>query len=137
MPNWKKLIVSGSDASLNSLNVTTNVTAQSFTGSFSGSVSAPGSTTQVVYNNNGVLAADSGLVYTGGSVGIGTVSPGYKLDVNGSSAFRNDMYLFSTSTYWYNGSSYFQATNLSNVGILKMTDNSSPIALQPNGGNCI
>jgi hypothetical protein len=120
---------------LNSLNVTTNVTAQSFTGSFSGSVSAPGSTTQVVYNNNGVLAADSGLVYTGGSVGIGTVSPGYKLDVNGSSAFRNDMYLFSTSTYWYNGSSYFQATNLSNVGILKMTDNSSPIALQPNGGN--
>ena len=27
MPNWKKLIVSGSDATLNSLNVTTNVTA--------------------------------------------------------------------------------------------------------------
>ena len=26
MPNWKKLIVSGSDASLNSLNVTNNVT---------------------------------------------------------------------------------------------------------------
>ena len=29
MPNWKKVIVSGSDASLNSLNVTTSVTASS------------------------------------------------------------------------------------------------------------
>ena len=62
MLNWKKLIVSGSDASLNSLNVTNNVTAQSFTGSFSGSFTAPGSTTQVVYNNGGVLAANSGFV---------------------------------------------------------------------------
>lgn len=39
MPNWKKLIVSGSDAALNSLNVTTNVIASSFTGSFSGTSS--------------------------------------------------------------------------------------------------
>ena len=39
MPNWKKLIVSGSDASLNSLNVTNNVTAQSFTGSLFGTAS--------------------------------------------------------------------------------------------------
>jgi hypothetical protein len=29
MPNWKKVVVSGSDASLNSLNVTTSVTASS------------------------------------------------------------------------------------------------------------
>jgi len=33
MPNWKKLVVSGSDASLNSLSVTTSVTASSLTGS--------------------------------------------------------------------------------------------------------
>lgn len=39
MPNWKKLIVSGSDASLNSLNVATNVNAQSFTGSLYGTSS--------------------------------------------------------------------------------------------------
>ena len=39
MPNWRKLIVSGSDASLNSLNVTQNVTAQSFTGSLFGTAS--------------------------------------------------------------------------------------------------
>jgi hypothetical protein len=81
MPNWKKLIVSGSDASLNSLNVTNNVTAQSFTGSFSGSFTAPGATTQVVYNNGGVLAANSGFVYSGSNVGIGTTNPSYKLNV--------------------------------------------------------
>jgi len=88
MPNWKKLIVSGSDASLNSLNVTTNVTAQSFTGSFSGSFTAPGATTQVVFNSGGTLAADSGLVYSGSRVGIGATSPTYKLHV--SSSNNND-----------------------------------------------
>ena len=36
MPNWKKLITSGSDATLNSLNVSTAVTASSYTGSFVG-----------------------------------------------------------------------------------------------------
>ena len=36
MPNWKKLIVSGSDASLNSLNVNNAITAASFTGDGSG-----------------------------------------------------------------------------------------------------
>ena len=86
MPNWKKLIVSGSDASLNSLNVTNNVTAQSFTGSFSGSFTAPGATTQVVYNNGGVLAANSGFVYSGSNVGIGISSPTEKLHIVSSAA---------------------------------------------------
>jgi hypothetical protein len=36
MPNWKKIIISGSNAELNSLNVTTNITASFFTGSFVG-----------------------------------------------------------------------------------------------------
>jgi hypothetical protein len=54
---------------------TGGVVASSFTGSFSGSVSAPGSTTQIVYNSGGALAADSGLVYSGSNVGIGTTSP--------------------------------------------------------------
>ena len=39
MPNWKKVIVSGSDASLNSLAVSSNITAQSFTGSLQGTSS--------------------------------------------------------------------------------------------------
>jgi hypothetical protein len=84
MPNWKKLIVSGSDASLNSLNVTNNVTAQSFTGSFSGSFTAPGATTQIVYNNGGVLSADSGFVYSGSRVGIGTATPANNLHIFGT-----------------------------------------------------
>ena len=81
MPNWKKLIVSGSDAALNSLTVTTSVTATSFTGSFSGSFTAPGSTTQVLYNSGGVVSAASGLVYSGSNVGIGTTSPDGKLHI--------------------------------------------------------
>jgi hypothetical protein len=43
MPSWKKLLVSGSDATLNSLQVTTNVTAAAFSGSFSGSFEGDGS----------------------------------------------------------------------------------------------
>jgi hypothetical protein len=43
MPNWKKLIVSGSDAALSSLTVTNEVTASSYTGSFTGSFSGDGS----------------------------------------------------------------------------------------------
>lgn len=39
MPSWKKVILSGSDAALNSLDVTTNVTATSFTGSLLGTAS--------------------------------------------------------------------------------------------------
>lgn len=85
MPNWRKLIVSGSDASLNSLNVTNNVTAQSFTGSFSGSFTAPGATTQVVYNSGGVLAASSNFVFSGSNVGIGTATPTQLLDIQPSS----------------------------------------------------
>lgn len=38
MPNWKKLVVSGSDASLNSLNVATSVTASVVSSSFTGSL---------------------------------------------------------------------------------------------------
>ena len=34
MPNWKKVIISGSDAALNSLNVTTSVTASVYSGSY-------------------------------------------------------------------------------------------------------
>jgi hypothetical protein len=89
-----------------------------------------------VSQDNSVTYRDVMTMLANGNVLIGTTTDaGYKLDVNGSSAFRNDMYVFNTSTYWYNGTSYFQATNSSDVGILKMTNNTSPIALQPNGGN--
>jgi hypothetical protein len=73
------------------LEVGGNVKATSFTGSFSGSVSAPGSTTQIVYNSGGALAADSGLVYSGSAVGIGTATPAYKLDINGTGRFASSL----------------------------------------------
>ena len=44
MPNWKKIITSGSDATLNSLFVTTAVTASRFSGSFTGSLLGTAST---------------------------------------------------------------------------------------------
>jgi hypothetical protein len=103
MPNWKKLIVSGSDASLNSLNVTNNVTAQSFTGSFSGSFTAPGATTQVVYNNGGVLSADSGFVYSGSNVGIGTSSPTFKFNLEDTGATYVAQFKGGNSTYIISG----------------------------------
>jgi hypothetical protein len=51
----------------------------------SGSVAAPGATTQVVFNNGGVLGANSGFVYSGSNVGIGTTTPSASLHISGSS----------------------------------------------------
>ena len=56
------LIVSGS------VRVSGSVTAQSFTGSFSGSLSAPGSNTQVIYNSGGNFAAEARGPRGGGHV---------------------------------------------------------------------
>lgn len=74
MPNWKKVIVSGSDASLNSLNVTNGLTV---TGSsnLSGSLTVNGSTTIT------------------GSLGVGTTGSA----VVGRIDAANDVVAFSTS----------------------------------------
>lgn len=43
MPSWRKLVVSGSDASLNSLNVSNFISGSSFSGNFTGSFKGDGS----------------------------------------------------------------------------------------------
>ena len=65
MPNWKKIIVSGSDASLNSLVVTNGVT-------ITGSLNVSGSTTQV--GNNTLLGNTllTGSITISGSFGPGS-----------------------------------------------------------------
>ena len=47
------------------------------TGSFSGSVTAPGSSSQVIFNNANVLSADAGFTYSGSKLSLG------QLNVNG------------------------------------------------------
>ena len=101
MPNWKKVIVSGSDASLNSLNVTAGVTG-SFTGSLTGTATSASFASTASYvnplNQNVLITGSltvsssnanqfqvgSNLLYVGnnGNVGIGTTSPAYKLNVS-------------------------------------------------------
>ena len=55
----------------NTLQVVGGVTATSFTGSFSGSIRAPGSNTQLIFNNAGVLAGTSNITYANNNLSIG------------------------------------------------------------------
>jgi len=78
MPNWKKVIVSGSNASLTSLSVTNNVTAQSFTGSLQGTSSY---SLQSLSASFAAFAASASFATTasyalngGGGSGVGTGS---------------------------------------------------------------
>ena len=59
MPNWKKLIVSGSDATLNSLNVNTNVLADSI------------SANTITANTFNSRIVSSSIIFTSGSNIIG------------------------------------------------------------------
>lgn len=73
MPNWKKVIVSGSDAALNSLNVTSllSVTGSSnLTGSLniSGSASILGNTGTTTFYTNADTLIFTGSVYLSGSI---------------------------------------------------------------------
>lgn len=57
-----------------------------------------GSDNQVQYNNNGVMAGASGFVWDGTNVGIGTTTPGYKLEVDGTQRVSGNFYLYNTVT---------------------------------------
>lgn len=66
MPNWKKVIVSGSTASLTKLNVATSVTASSYTGSFVGDGS------QLTGIQATVSEVTGSLIVSGSNTTIGT-----------------------------------------------------------------
>jgi hypothetical protein len=83
MPNWKKVIVSGSDASLNSLNVTTYISASSFNGSHTGSLLGTAS-----YAINALTASyvanASSFPYTGSAIITGSLGVTGSVSITGS-----------------------------------------------------
>jgi hypothetical protein len=91
MPNWKKLITSGSDASLSSLTTSGNVSGSSVsTGSF-GIVQSTGLTANetVIVGSDGksLISTDLFTVDTANDrLGIGTTSPEVKLHIDGDAA---------------------------------------------------
>jgi hypothetical protein len=70
MPSWKKVIVSGSDASLNSINVATNVVAQSFTGSLFGTASFAVSSSHAIFADSSSQATSASFATTASYAGF-------------------------------------------------------------------
>jgi hypothetical protein len=74
MPNWKKIIVSGSDAALNSLNVATNVVAQSFTGSLFGTASYAANANFLDGRDSSVFATTASNQFNGNQTITGSLT---------------------------------------------------------------
>lgn len=86
------------------------------TGSFSGSIVAPGSTTQVLYNNSGVISANSGFVYNSGNVGIGISSPLSKLQISSGDNAATQLIIGEGASYGA-PSIRFQPTSTNYMGL--------------------
>lgn len=71
MPNWKLVITSGSNASLNSLSVNTYVSASSFNGSFTGSLQ--GTASQSISSSYALTASYALFAANGGGGGISAI----------------------------------------------------------------
>jgi predicted acyltransferase (DUF342 family) len=80
MPNWRKLVVSGSDATLNSLIVNNNITASSVTSSFTGSLEG----TSSFALDAGLLDGTSSATFatTGSNTFIGNQTISGSLDID-------------------------------------------------------
>jgi hypothetical protein len=131
MPSWKKVIISGSNAALNSLTVTNGITGSLFgTASFASTASFLDSTTNAFIqngnsfgttallgtNDNQSLALETSgstrmFISSSGDVGIGTTSPTTKLHVTGITQIVE-----SGNTAFYGGS-YVRVFNDQNFNI--------------------
>jgi hypothetical protein len=162
MPNWKKLITSGSDASLRSLFVTNAVTASIFSGSFTGSlfgtaswannvVSASfastasnvlgGAATYIPLWNSATTLSSSVMYQSSSNIGIGTTSPQVRFSVQGSQ--NNTITPANAVSKFVGGDAGVFIGNLAgtpNYGAwlqaMRESDGLAfPLHLQPNGGN--
>jgi hypothetical protein len=110
MPSWKKVILSGSDASLNSLSVATNVTATSFTGSLLGTASFASTASFVtgsnVYGPHGANSILSASYAISSSLSAETV-----LVKSGDATFDFDGYLTFFSSTQTAGQTLFKDTS--------------------------
>ena len=97
MPNWKKVIVSGSDASLNSLNVTVGVTG-SFTGSLTGTASYAIQALTASYTSTASLANGTVNV-TQATIGISGAPALYTTNKAVVSTGTTTVHSFSSGSY--------------------------------------
>ena len=99
MPNWKKLIVSGSDASLNSLNVTNAVTASAFR-----ATNGAGTPT-LTSANNIILSASNAVIIKDAALRFGSFTnteTGSLTPAEGDVIFNSDrgkLLLYTGSTW--------------------------------------
>ena len=100
MPSWKKVIVSGSDATLNSLYAPSITGSLQGTASYAASASYVNPLVQNVFITGSLIVSASGtindlqvgtnklFVSASGNVGIGTTTPTEKLHVSGNGYFN-------------------------------------------------
>jgi hypothetical protein len=92
MPSWRKVIVSGSDATLNSVTTpigTINSMTSSFAMTASSTTAVAGTTNYVSKFTSGTTIGNSQIFDNGTNLGIGTTSPGNKLTIQGNISLRN------------------------------------------------
>lgn len=117
MPSWKKVIVSGSDASLNSLNVATNVVAQSFTGSLLGTSSYAANADFLDGKDSTVFATTGSNIFIGNQTVTGSLFTTGSNTLVGSTALTGSLSI-TGSTVQVGNNTLFGNTQLTgSIGV--------------------